>query len=69
VQIELSATFGTGGWSGPTSLYLRRRRDKLRKWLAADYAAQVAQWIEAEIENLDRMIEREETNEERNQFV
>ena len=46
----------------------RRRRDKLRKWLAAGYAAEVAQWIEVEIENLDRMIEHEETNEERTHF-
>ena len=68
VKIGISAIFGSGGWSGPTSLYYKRRRDKLRKWLAAGYGAEVAQWIEVEIENLDRMIEREETNEERTHF-
>lgn len=59
---------GSGGWSGPTSLYLRRRRDKFRKWLAEGYAPEVIQWIEAEIEGLDRMIEREEIDEERMHF-
>ena len=68
VKSGISAIFGSGGWSGPSSHYYKRRRDKLRKWLSAGYASEVAQWLEVEIETLDRMIEGEETNEERTYF-
>lgn len=68
VRNGISATFHSGGWWGPTSVYLKRKRDKLRRWLAAGFDNQTMQWIEAEIEHLDRSIEREEIDEERSQF-
>jgi hypothetical protein len=68
VRNGISATFHSGGWSGPTSAYLKRKRDKLRRWLAAGFDSQIVQWIEAEIEHLDRSIEREEIDEERSRF-
>lgn len=68
VQSGISATFHSGGWVGPTSAYLRRRREKLRQWLAAGFEIEVMQWIEEEIEYFDRNIEREEINEERSRF-
>lgn len=68
VQQGVSATFHSGGYSGPTSAYLRRKRDKLRQWLAAGFEIEVTQWIEKEIEYLDRNIEREEIDEERERF-
>ncbi len=68
VRSGISASFSTGSWTGPTSQYLRRQRDILRRWLTAGFDFQVTQWIELEIEQLDRNIQREEINEERDQF-
>jgi len=68
VQGGISATFHSGGWTGPTSAYLKRKRDRFRRWLAAGFQIEVTQWIEAEIEYLDRSIEREEIAEERSRF-
>jgi hypothetical protein len=64
----IRATFLSGGWSGPTSVYLRGRRDKFRTWLAAGYSFEVTQWVESEIEYLDRRIASEEIDEERSRF-
>ncbi len=68
VQSGISANFHSGGWSGPTSAYLKRKREKFRRWLAAGFDYEITQWIESEIEYLDRNIEREEINEERSRF-
>lgn len=68
VQSGISANFHSGGWSGPTSVYLKRKREKFRRWLAAGYDFEITQWIEEEIEYLDRNIVREKINEERSQF-
>lgn len=68
VRNGISATFHSGGWSGPTSAYLKRKRDKFRQWLAAGFEAEITQWIESEIEYLDRRIEQEEIDEERSRF-
>ena len=68
VQSGISAIFGSGGWCGPASLYYRRRREKFRTWLAAGFEAEVVEWIEKQIEFLDRIIDHEETNEERSRF-
>lgn len=68
VRSGISATFHSGGWTGPTSAYLKRKREKFRRWLAAGFEFEITQWIEAEIESLDRNIEREEIDEERSRF-
>ena len=68
VRDGIRATFHSGGWTGPTSAHLRRKREKLRRWLAAGLDGQVMQWIEGEIEYLDRSIEREDIDEERSRF-
>jgi hypothetical protein len=68
VRNGISASFHSGGWSGPTSAYLKRKRDKFRRWLAAGFEIEVTQWIESEIEYLDRNIEQEEIDEERSRF-
>ncbi|MFZ6648468.1 hypothetical protein ACO0LO_22280 [Undibacterium sp. TJN25] len=68
VRSGISATFGSGGWTGRTSDYQKRKRDKFRRWLAAGFEADVTQWIEAEIESLDLKIQREEINEERSRY-
>jgi hypothetical protein len=68
VTAGISVSLHSGGWSGPESAYLKRKRDKLRRWLAAGFAMEITQWIEAEVGHLDRNIEREEMNEEREGF-
>jgi len=68
VRSGISATFHSGGGTGPTSAYLKRKREKFRRWLAAGFEFEITQWIEAEIESLDRNIEREEIDEERSRF-
>lgn len=68
VRSGISASFHSGSWVGPTSQYLKEKRNILRRWLSAGFNFQVAQWIEAEIEGLDREIQREEINEERDRF-
>ncbi len=68
VQSGISATFHSGGWTGPTSAHLKRKREKFRLWLAAGFETEVTQWIENEIEYLDRSIDREEISEERSRF-
>ncbi|RDI10114.1 hypothetical protein [Comamonas sp. AG1104] len=64
----ISASFHSGSWCGPTSLYLKQQRDMLRRWLAAGLDFRITQWIETEIEQLDREIQREEIKEERDRF-
>ena len=68
VRSGISCRFHSGGWRGPTSAYLKRKREKFRRWLASGFEIEITQWIEAEIEYLDRNIEREEIDEERSRF-
>lgn len=68
VTSGISATFHSGGWSGPTSAHYRQKREGFRRWLASDFDAKVVRWIECEIELLDRQIEEEEVIEERDRF-
>lgn len=68
VQNGISSTFHSGGWTGPTSAYLKRKRQQCRRWLAARFEIEITQWVEAEIEYLDQRIEREEIDEERSRF-
>jgi hypothetical protein len=68
VRSGISATFHSGGWVGPTSAHLKRKREKFRRWLVAGFGFEVTQWIEGEIEQLDRRIDREEIDEERSRF-
>lgn len=68
VQSAISCSFHSGGWTGPTSAYLKRKREKLRRWLAAGFESSVTQWVEKEIEYVDRNISIEEISEERELF-
>ena len=68
VKSGISASFHSGGWTGPTSEYLKRKRDRFRGWLSADFHFEVIQWIASEIEYLDKEIELEEIQEERSRF-
>lgn len=68
VKSGISASFHSGGWMGPTSEHLKRRRDKLRLWLGAGFHIEVVKWVEEELESLDKSIEREQMKEEREDF-
>lgn len=68
VKNGISAAFHTGGWTGPTSLHLKGKREKLRNWLTCGFEFEVTQWIESELEYMDKRIEREEIAEERESF-
>ena len=68
VKGGISATFHSGGWTGPTSLHLKKKRSKLRDWLSGGFDFEVNQWIESELEYIDKNIEREEISEERTRF-
>lgn len=64
----IASAFHSCGWSGPESEYLKRRRNKFREWLSMNFHCNVAQWIERELEDLDRRIERTEMQEERDRY-
>ena len=68
VRSGISTSFHSGSWVGPTSQHLKHQQDTLRRWLAAGHNFRINQWIETEIEQLDREIQREEINEERDRF-
>ncbi|MDH5544184.1 MAG: hypothetical protein OEZ43_01250 [Gammaproteobacteria bacterium] len=68
VNSGISCNFHSGSWSGLTSSYLKKKRDKFRRWLGAGFESEVSRWIESEIEYLDKNIEREEIDEERSRF-
>lgn len=61
----ISAIFHSGGWIGPRSQYLRKRRERFRVWLSQGFDANVTSWIENEIIQMDREIEESEIAEER----
>lgn len=65
VLSEISANFHSGGYRGPRSQYLRRKRDRFRAWLSQGFDANVSLWIENEIVQLDKDIEQSEIAEER----
>ncbi|MDB5801741.1 MAG: hypothetical protein JWL63_2680 [Rhodocyclales bacterium] len=61
----ITANFHSGGWSGPESEYLRKKRNQFRAWLSKDFEPNVCTWIENEISYLDKNIEAAEIKEER----
>ncbi|MBR7800879.1 hypothetical protein [Undibacterium fentianense] len=68
VKNGISATMHSGGWVGLESMYFKQKREKFRHWLAAGFEQEVIQWIEDEIEYLNRQITRSEIEEERSQY-
>jgi hypothetical protein len=54
-----------GGWSGPKSEYLARKRDKARKWLSETTSAKIQTWLMQYIEALSADIESAQIGEER----
>lgn len=54
-----------GGWSGPRSEYLSRKRDKARRWLSEAASERVQTWLMQYIEALSVDIENAHIQEER----
>lgn len=57
--------FWTGGWSGPESQYLERKRDAARQWLAQTPSVNIQIWLEKYIDHLNNRIEKKQIDEER----
>jgi hypothetical protein len=62
---SLIGHFWTGGWSGPESAYLTRKRDKARQWIAETKSGKVLSWLYRYIDNLGERIKGAELEEER----
>ncbi len=57
--------FSTGGWSGPRSAYLMRKRDKARSWVTEIKSNNIQTWLNMYIEDLTKSIVAAEIEEER----
>jgi hypothetical protein len=62
---SLLSHFWTGGWSGPESKYLSRKRDRARQWISEIKSGKVLAWLYRYIEILNRRISHAEMEEER----
>ena len=57
--------FCTGGWSGPESDYLSRKRDAARQWMSEISSTKIQIWLGKYLEYLDNRIETAKIREER----
>lgn len=64
-MVSLFGHFCSGGWTGPESQYLERKRDAARKWLAQTSSLKIQLWLEKYIEYLNSRIEKHQIDEER----
>lgn len=62
---DLIFHFWTGGWSGPESVYLMRKRDKARKWVSEISSDNIQAWLSMYIDYLTKRIVAAEIEEER----
>lgn len=61
----LAAHFWSGGWSGPRSAHLERKRDAARRWLSTATTPNAQSWLSAYISSLSADIESAKIQEER----
>ena len=62
---SLFVHFHMGGWTGPESDYLSRKRDAARQWLKEILSVKIRLWLEKYIDYLNGRIEAEKIQEER----
>lgn len=62
---SLCTYFTTGGWSGPESAYLGRKRDEARRWYSEIPSLSVQRWLSKYIDHLSQRITAAEIQEER----
>lgn len=60
-------TYG-GGWTGPRSAYLSRKRDRARYWLSEIKSVAIQNWLTRYIASLSNEIEAAQIEEERERF-
>jgi hypothetical protein len=62
---SLIGHFSSGGWTGPESAHLSRKRDKTREWISTTKQGKALSWLYRYTEYLSRRIEHAELEEER----
>ena len=62
---SLFGHFYTGGWTGPKSDYLSRKRDAARQWLSEISSVKIQSWLGKYIDYLNSLIEDAKIREER----
>ena len=62
---SLFGHFYSGGWTGPESDYLSRKRDAARQWLKEISSVKIQSWLEKYIDYLNGLIEDAKIREER----
>lgn len=62
---DIIGHFWIGGWSGPESQYLARKRDKARKWISEAKSGKILAWLHRYVEHLNKRIANAELREER----
>jgi hypothetical protein len=65
VRHSLMANFSTEGWSGPASLHYQNKKQELLDFKKDEQHPNIARWIDEYVASLDRQIEREKVDEER----
>jgi hypothetical protein len=65
VRHSFSANYGTEGWSGPASLHYETERQQLLDFEKDEDNPNVKLWIDEYAASLDKQIEREKIEEER----
>ncbi len=68
VQRNLAANFSTEGWTGPESLHLEKKKQRLLDFGKDETNPRVRQWIDEYIDSIDRRIEGAKIEEEREGF-
>lgn len=62
---SLMSHFWVGGWSGPESAHLARKRDAAREWVSKIKSGKILAWLYRYIEVLNELIAQAEMREER----
>lgn len=62
---SLCGHFHMGGWSGPESLYLSKKRDTARRWMSEIPSTKIQVWLGKFIDYLSNRIETSKIQEER----
>ena len=68
VHGSLSANYSTESWSGPASIHYMSKKKSLLEFKKEEKNEKVIEWIDKELESLERDIERAKMSEERDEF-
>ncbi len=68
VKRNLIANFSSGSWSGSASQYFSKKLEKALDFRKTETNKQVVEWLNSYIEQLERDIQREKIDEERDEY-